>query len=179
VTAVTYYHGSVDDDGWDAFGILMWLRIGCSVRDSIAVEDHNVSGESLGDPAAAVESELLRRQRCHFTDGFLERNHLLFAHVMAEDAGGVAVAARVRHALARRHQRTVRCHHDLRVAHEAENVRFRHEVIDHTGRTAEHHLARRFELGVGRAVAFELERDLLHRQPFQRFVCTVRRHHAP
>lgn len=60
--AFAHHDRAVDDDVRDAGWILVRLRIRGAVGHGVAVEDHDGGSKTLGDPAASVKTELLRRE---------------------------------------------------------------------------------------------------------------------
>src|SRR5207248_7438036 len=102
VAAVIEHDLPVDDDRTDSDRVLKWFREGGAVGHGRRIEDHQIGGEAVSDQASIGEVKLPRRQTGHFVDGLLERDHVLFAHVLAEDAREGAEVARMRHARAER-----------------------------------------------------------------------------
>ena len=89
---------------------------------------------------------------------------MAIADVRAQHAGIVAVAARMRHAVAERQHAAVGRDRHLRMPHDPIDVVVAHEVIDHLRAPGEEHLAGGLELRVGGVAALRALRDLLHRQ---------------
>ena len=75
-----------------------WCGFSNVARSAIVgrVEDDDVGEHALAEEAAAVELEVRGRQAGQPADRLLERDHLLVAHVLAEQPREVAVGARVR-----------------------------------------------------------------------------------
>src|SRR5262245_45531922 len=89
---------AVDDHGRDADGILERIGEGGAVGDRRRIENHEIGGEPVFDQTAVADVQLRRREAAHLVHRLLERDHMLFADVLAEHAGERPEAARVRHA---------------------------------------------------------------------------------
>jgi hypothetical protein len=62
---------AVDDDMEDAFGVTVRMIVGCRVRDSGRIKDHQVGGQARLDLAAIMQTQFPGRQSGHFVNGFL------------------------------------------------------------------------------------------------------------
>ncbi len=111
------------------------------IGNPVGVEDNNVGCCAGFEFAAAFEAECPRGQGGHLADGCFEGERFEFAHVSAEHAGVVAIAARMRQFAVGRARAAVAGDHGQRVAHEAAHVRLVHAVVN----------------GGGAAVALEIE----------------------
>src|SRR5258708_3589225 len=87
---------AVHEDVLHADRIGMRLLVGRRVGDGRGIEDDDVGIHPFLDQAAALEPEIARRQPGHPAHGLLQRYHLVLAHVLAEQAGQVAVRTRMR-----------------------------------------------------------------------------------
>ena len=115
------HHAPVDDDGGDAGGILERIGEGRAIGDRGRIEDHQVRGQPLLDQPAIRDVQLRGGEAAHLVDRLFERDHLLLADVLAEDAREGAEAARVRHTgaerPARRQRGSVGADRDPRLLH--------------------------------------------------------------
>src|SRR5260221_2084724 len=96
VLAVLDHLHAVHEDVLHADRIGLRLLVGRRVGDGRGIEDDDVGIHPFLDQAAALEPEIARRQPGHPAHGLLQRYHLVLAHVLAEQAGEVAVRTRMR-----------------------------------------------------------------------------------
>src|SRR5215475_7860239 len=87
---------AVDENVLHSDRVLVGILEGRAVGDRRRIEYHNVREHARFEKTAMVQTQIGRGQSCQSPDGFLERNHLLFTHVLAEQSREVAVGARVR-----------------------------------------------------------------------------------
>src|SRR5262245_44785582 len=99
VLPILHHRDPIDKDVSDAGRILVRSREGGGVLDRGGVEDDDVGPAALAEEAAVSEAEGGGGERGHLADGVFEAQELEVADVAGEDAGVVAVAARVRDAV--------------------------------------------------------------------------------
>ena len=93
------YRFSVDKNVLYTGGILVRLDEGGVVLNRIWIEHHHVGKKALFEAPAPVQTQVVGGQSRQFTDGFLQRDDLLFAHIFRQDPGKAAVSPRMRIAL--------------------------------------------------------------------------------
>src|SRR4029077_7740524 len=83
----------------EANRVLVRLRIGGAIDDGPGVEYDDISKVVFAKQSPAIEAEVGCRQVGKFADSRFERQQLLLADILAEEAGKVAVGPRMRHGL--------------------------------------------------------------------------------
>src|SRR5215813_12424495 len=74
---------AVDENVPHSDRVLVGILERRAVGDRRRIEYHNVREHSRFEKAAMVQTQIGRGQSCQSPDGFLERNHLIFTHVLA------------------------------------------------------------------------------------------------
>ncbi len=105
-----------------------------AVNHRVGVEDIDVGEEAGFEQAAIGELHLLRGQRSHLADGIFQGQHMLLANIFAENAGGAAIAARVRLGFAERavgiDAAGVGAHTDPGLLHGVAQIVFAHREVN-------------------------------------------------
>ena len=74
---------AVDENVLHPDRVLVGILERRAVGDRRRIEYHNVREHSRFEKTAMVQTQIGRGQSCQSPDGFLERNHLIFTHVLA------------------------------------------------------------------------------------------------
>jgi hypothetical protein len=89
-----YDYLSVHQHILDPIGREGWLKIGCTILNFVIIEHNHIRPESGRDRATALHSRC--RPRRHFSNGFLQGQHLSLADIAGNHAREIAVRAGMR-----------------------------------------------------------------------------------